>query len=62
MTQARLWYLFSCFHLVATDHSQTASAYLDAGIALLKSGAALVAYDTLAEGLKPEEILDHFLR
>src|SRR5262245_28241800 len=52
MTQARLWYLSSCFHRVATDHSQTASAYLDAGIALLKSGAPLVAYDTLAEGLR----------
>jgi class 3 adenylate cyclase/tetratricopeptide (TPR) repeat protein len=37
---------------VATDHSQTASAYLDAGIALLKSGSPLVAYDTLAEGLR----------
>jgi class 3 adenylate cyclase/tetratricopeptide (TPR) repeat protein len=37
---------------VATDHSQTASAYLDAGVALLKSGAPLVAYDTLAEGLR----------
>lgn len=52
MTQARLWYLFSCLHLVATDQMQTASAYLDAGMALLKSGAALVAYDTLAEGLR----------
>src|SRR5262245_15930428 len=52
MTQARLWYLFPCFHLVTTDHSQTAGAYLDAGMALLKSGAALVAYDTLAEGLR----------
>lgn len=37
---------------MATDHPQTARAYLDAGIALLKSGAALVAYDTFAEGLR----------
>ena len=37
---------------MATDQSQSASAYLDAGIALLKSGSPLVAYDTLAEGLR----------
>lgn len=37
---------------MATDPLQTASAYLDAGVALLKSGAALVAYDTFAEGLR----------
>src|SRR5262245_23155220 len=52
MTQARLWYLFPCFHLVTTDHSQTAGSHPDAGMAPLKSGAALVAYDTLAEGLR----------
>jgi class 3 adenylate cyclase/tetratricopeptide (TPR) repeat protein len=37
---------------VARDQPETAGAYLDKGIALLKSGATLVAYDTLAEGLR----------
>jgi class 3 adenylate cyclase len=37
---------------VATDEPQTADEYCDRGIALLKSGAALMAYDTLVEGLR----------
>jgi class 3 adenylate cyclase/tetratricopeptide (TPR) repeat protein len=37
---------------VATDPPQPARAYLDAGTALLKNGATLVAYDTFAEGLR----------
>lgn len=37
---------------MATDQPLTADEYCDAGITLLKSGAALMAYDTLVEGLR----------
>ena len=42
---------------MATDPSPTADAYCDSGVKLLKSGAALMAYDTFAEGLRhfPED-------
>ena len=35
-----------------TDQPLTADQYCDAGVTLLKSGAALLAYDTLVEGLR----------
>lgn len=35
-----------------TDQPLTADQYCDAGVTLLKSGAALMAYDTLVEGLR----------
>jgi class 3 adenylate cyclase/tetratricopeptide (TPR) repeat protein len=37
---------------VTTDQPLTADAYCEAGVKLLKSGAALMAYDTFAEGLR----------
>jgi class 3 adenylate cyclase len=37
---------------VDTDQPLTADQYCDAGVTLLKSGAALLAYDTLVEGLR----------
>ena len=37
---------------MATDPVPTADAYCSAGVTLLKSGAALMAYDTFAEGLR----------